>query len=188
MFFYWLSAALLANVLVGVSAPGFLASILQELSDFLTLISFGFVLRACIRFQGLPVSFGVVNAVILISVFARLFIGIPHLSNPIVRNGLIFTQYSFLVSIVQGALVLAFTLLVAVTLFSNLKNMQQKKGRVFLLGIIFITGGIGGALAGASDFTPVLIGNSMMLVCFVMLLLLMSRISEQEELRTRTEP
>ncbi|OGD32061.1 hypothetical protein A3C91_04000 [Candidatus Azambacteria bacterium RIFCSPHIGHO2_02_FULL_52_12] len=179
MFFYWLAAGLLANVLVGVSAPGLLASLLQELSDFLTLISFGFVLRACIRFQNLSVSFGVVNAVILISVLARLFIGVPHLSNPVVQGGLIYTRYSFLVSVVQGALIIVFTLLVAVTLLSNLKNLQQKKRSVLLLGLAFILGGVGGALVGMNDFVPILAGHLLLSACFILPFFLITRVSSE---------
>jgi len=106
-------------------------------------------------------------AVILLS-GAKLVIGILNPPMPLIQDAMVYHHYSSISSLVFGILIIMFTIVMAVTLLSNLQNIQKNKVPILFLGTAFFTGGVGGALVTNFDiFGLLLLGNILLFLTFV---------------------
>lgn len=179
-FFAVLAASFVAPVLF-FTVPR-LGSFAGELITFFILLSFAFVLRAFVRFQGFvrfsPNSITSVVGAAAFFKFLWSFILVP--SVPVLADGIVYWHYPTLNAMVYGALLLLFTVAMGATLLSNLGNIRAHKRPIFLLGIAFLVGGLSGIfIVNFNTFAPVFIGYTLLLITFILVFLFAFTLSKE---------
>jgi len=179
MFFLVLAISFFTYTLAPFS---FYFSRILELHLFLVLLSFSFVLRAFVRFQNISfISLNFISVVVVLLSGIKLFVGILDSPTPLIQDVMVYHYYSPVSSLVFGILIVAFTILMAMTLLSNLQNIKRNRTPVLFLGTAFFTGGIGGALVtNFNVFGLLLLGNILLFLTFVLVSLFIFSSSRKE--------
>lgn len=171
-FFFTLGIAFLVYIFPFVFGIVPVSGAWTEAGNFLSLFAFAFVLRAIVRFQNLSFSPNLITASVAFLTILKCAIGLAFPTEPIRIGILIYWQYPHENYIAYSVLISLFTVAMALTLLSNIKNVQKNRGRLLFLGTAFFTGGVGGAFTVSSYvFGPLLFGYVLLLLTFFLVAL-----------------
>lgn len=180
LFFFFISASFVANVIALPFNNPLLASMFQEFADILSVVALGFVVIAVTHFQQIAVRRATLLALIWVAVLTRFIFSLLDLPHPVISQGVIFPNYPAVTSLGQGVIVILFATIVGITLLMNLKNLKSRKKMVFFLGTAFLVGGFGGSLVGAYDVTTIITGFILLFISFTMMFLSVSSFSKEK--------
>ncbi|MBI3685028.1 hypothetical protein HY250_01360 [Candidatus Azambacteria bacterium] len=182
IFFFLLATSFIIYITPFIFGLSPVSGIWAQVGNFFTLFAFAFVLRSFVRFQGLSFSPNVITALVTLASATEAFVAFLFPTAPVLADNLIYWHYPPANYIVYSVLIFLFTIIMAITLLSNLKNIQKHQRQILFLGTGFITGGVGGVLlVSCNTFGLLLTSYVLLLLTFVLATLFLITSSNKKE-------